>query len=502
MMVVRDFSTHRQLAELLRGFADLARKDNVRITGITADSRFIRPGYLFLALQHDDVASHINMAVDAGAAAVVLESVRRPDISGYCVPLIALPELRAQAGLIAARFFDYPSRHIDVMGITGTNGKTTVAYLIARTLALQEQFSPGFIGTLGYGPIEQLSDCPNTTPEPVTLQNIFSELYQREMNIAVVEVSSHGLDQHRVIGVEFDVAVFTNLERDHLDYHLTMDAYAGCKRRLFRDYSIKKAIINIDDEYGLQLARECRDDMDVIGYTLNDQAIKGVAMVSAKVVNDDGLCLDLQIDSPWGSGLLSSPLAGRFNASNLLASLSALCISGMAFNDALSGLSVCSGAPGRMEFIRYGGQPSIVIDYAHTASALKQVLKSLRSQSSGRVICVFGCGGQRDKGKRAEMGRIAEEFADHIFVTSDNPRHEPLPMIVEDIIGGMINPDCVSRITDRREAITAALRLANPDDLVLIAGKGHENYQDIAGVKLPFNDRAVVDDILHEAGSG
>lgn len=502
MMTVENLTYGQTLSQLLQGLLPLSNQDDVKVTGITSDSRKVNTGDLFIAYKNSAVMDYVESAIDSGASAVVAEVDQLPDIPKYNVPVISLPQLTAQAGLIAARFFGHPTHDMNVIGITGTNGKTTVSYLIAQASSLIGLGKSGLIGTLGYGPFDQISKGPNTTPEPVTLQNIFANMYQDGVDLVAMEVSSHGLDQYRITGVEFDIAVFTNLSRDHLDYHQTMESYAESKRRLFSDYLIRKAVFNLDDEYGHKLADEFQNKMQLVGYTLASGRQYDFPVVSANVVSNKPAGLTLDVSSPWGKGLLQSDLIGDFNASNLLASLSALCMAGVSFSDALSNLSKCSSIPGRMEYFRQEGMPLVIVDYAHSPEALRQALRALQSQTSGKLICVFGCGGQRDKGKRAEMGQIAETYADHIFLTNDNPRDEDAETIIEDIIGGIKDQSRVIKELDRRKAIRLAIHSASEDDVLLIAGKGHEDYQEIAGVRYPLSDRSIVKQVLGEPESG
>jgi UDP-N-acetylmuramoyl-L-alanyl-D-glutamate--2,6-diaminopimelate ligase len=281
-----------------------------------------------------------------------------------------------------------------------------------------------------------------------------------------------------------------------------MENYAESKRRLFSDYSIKKAVINLDDDFGRELIAEFQNKIELVGYTLKPVSQNQIPVVSANIISSNASGMTLEVNSPWGEGTLTSGLIGQFNASNLLASLSALCLSGMPFAEALSALSKCSSVPGRMESFRQEGKPVVIVDYAHSPDALKQVLIDLKSQSSGKLVCVFGCGGDRDQGKRAEMGGIAEALADHIFLTNDNPRHESAEAIIEDIISGIKNHSCFTKELDRRNAIMAAIDSASSNDVVLIAGKGHEDYQEISGVRHPFSDRLIVQEILNLQKSG
>jgi len=502
MMSAENLTYTQTLSQLLQGIVDVASQDDVKVTGITSDSRMVNTGDLFIAYKNSDIMAYVQSAIDAGASAVVIESEQLLDIPVYSVPVIALPQLRAQAGLIAANFFGHPSHDMNVIGITGTNGKTTVSYLIAQALDIRSPGKSGLLGTLGYGPFNNICKGPNTTPEAVMLQNTFANLQQENIDTVAMEVSSHGLEEYRVTGVEFDIAVFTNLSRDHLDYHQTMENYAESKRRLFSDYSIKKAVINLDDDFGRELIAEFQNKIELVGYTLNPVSQNQMPVVSANIVSSNASGMTLEVNSPWGDGTLTSGLIGQFNASNLLASLSVLCLSGIPFAEALSALSKCSSVPGRMESFRQEGKPVVIVDYAHSPDALQQVLMDLQSQSSGKLVCVFGCGGDRDQGKRAEMGGIAEAIADYIFLTNDNPRYESAEAIIEDIISGIKDHSHFTKELDRRNAIMAAIESASNNDVVLIAGKGHEDYQEIAGVRHPFSDRVIVQEILNQQNSG
>ena len=341
-MSVENLTYSQTLSQLLQDLVDVANQDDVKITGMTADSRLVKTGDLFIAYKNPDIMAYVKSAIDAGASAVVIESDQLPDIPKYSVPVIALPQLCAQAGLIAAKFFGHPSHDMNVIGITGTNGKTTVSYLIAQAIDIRSPGKSGLLGTLGYGPFNNICKGPNTTPEAVMLQNTFANLQQEKIDTVTLEVSSHGLEEYRVTGVEFDIAVFTNLSRDHLDYHQTMENYAESKRRLFSDYSIKKAVINLDDDFGRELIAEFQNKIELVGYTLKPVSQNQIPVVSANIVSSNASGMTLQVNSPWGEGTLTSGLVGQFNASNLLASLSALCLSGMPFVEALSALSKCS----------------------------------------------------------------------------------------------------------------------------------------------------------------
>lgn len=486
------------LSALLHDFTDTNNLQDVKVTGITSDSRMVKTDDLFIAYPHANALNHINMAIEQGASAVAFQITQSEDIPKYTVPIVALPQLQVQAGLIASRFFDHPTDNLNVIGVTGTNGKTTVSHLITHAL---EQHNPGknsVIGTLGYGHLNDLAKSPNTTPDAITLHSILAEFCQQEIDTVTMEVSSHGLDQHRVSGVEFDIAVFTNLSRDHLDYHKNMDAYMESKRRLFNEHIVNHAVINCDDAYGIQLCKQLPQKMEIVAYTLNADKHYDYPTITAQTsYNHNGLTLE--IDSPWGNGVLHSDMMGRFNAENLLASLAVLCLSDIEFTNALGSLSKAPYLAGRMEFLRHSGKPTVVIDYAHTPDSLKQILQSLRAQSPAKLICIFGCGGQRDKGKRAEMGRVAERFADQVVLTNDNPRYEAPQTIIEDITKGIKNHNLVTQEMDRKHAITMTIHAASKDDLILVAGKGHEDYQEVDGVKIPFNDSTIVKETIYQS---
>ena len=486
------------LQVLLQGIVDTECSHSV--SGIHLDSRLIRAGDVFLAYrgEQNDGRHYIKDAITAGAVAVVVEaeSFSQADIHSLSVPIIPIRALRSQAGKIIERFYACPSHDLDIVGITGTNGKTSVAYMLARALMAYQEKEVGSVGTLGYGTISNLQTGSNTTPDPLTLHRLFAELRTASIKSVVMEVSSHALQQGRVSGVDFTIGVFTNLSRDHLDYHHDMQSYARAKRQLFLAENMQFAVLNADDEYGRRLHGELRKKLPVVSYGLisefSSEVLKTQGLVRRNVTNR----LELDIRSPWGRGVLRSQLNGRFNAYNLLASLSVLCLLDVPFEQALERLALLDSVPGRLEYFGHGHSPQVFVDYAHTPDALKQVLLGLRQQESGKLICVFGCGGERDQGKRAEMGRIAERYADELIVTSDNPRSEAPQAIVDDIMAGMLAPAAVTVQLDRAAAIRSAILAADRTDIVLIAGKGHETYQEIAGQRLPFSDRQWVRKVL------
>ena len=490
------------LKTLLEGLTDVATCGQISVSGLNMDSRKIRPGDLFLACHGKETSGvhYLRQAISAGAVAIVAEADAGLQRFINDVPVIAVGDLRAKAGVIAARFHDHPSRKIKVIGVTGTNGKTSVSYFIAQALAGISSHKAGLIGTLGYGVYPQLQAGANTTPDPVIVQSTLADFYRQGIDTVVMEVTSIGLDQGRVRGVDFNIGIFTNLTIDHLDYHGDMTTYAEAKKQLFTSHGIRHAIINIDDEYGRRLYREIATAVPVTGYGLVDQlsvvnAFDDKSILQAMVEeNDQGVTLSIR--SPWGEAQLSVAIGGRYNSYNLLASLAALCVMGIPFSQALERLSLLSPVPGRLEKYGGGGQPTVFVDYAHTPDALQNVLAFLQGQNAGKLVCVFGCGGNRDRSKRSQMGAIAESYADAIILTNDNPRHEDPQAIIADILSGISNRSPVHIELDRRKAIAAAIQSAGAGDTVLIAGKGHETCQEIAGQRYPFSDRQLVRHLL------
>lgn len=451
---------------------------------LTADSRQVQTNDVFLAFPGDvhDGRRHVDAALAAGAAAVLWEPAgAETDLAR--LPGLAVANLRGQAAELAAEWWQHPSRALWMVGVTGTNGKTSCSHWLAEALARLGRRT-AVIGTLGNGFPEALAGSSHTTPDPVTLQGLLADYRAAGAAAIAMEVSSHALDQGRVAAVAFDIAVLTNLSRDHLDYHGDMARYAAAKARLFHWPGLRQAVLNLDDEFGQHLARAlAASDVRVLGYGLRAGEIRGEGLR----LGVDGLSLDVR--TPWGNGRLDSRLLGEFNAYNLLACLGVLLASEIPFDAALAALAEVHAVPGRMQRLGGGGQPTVVVDYAHTPDALDKTLATLRPLARGRLRCVFGCGGGRDKGKRALMGEVAARRADAVIVTSDNPRHEDPAAIVADILAGMPAGQVVR--LDRAEAIGIAIAEAGPDDVVLIAGKGHETYQEVGNERLPFADAEV-----------
>ncbi|PHV12769.1 UDP-N-acetylmuramoyl-L-alanyl-D-glutamate--2,6-diaminopimelate ligase [Chitinimonas sp. BJB300] len=458
---------------------------------LVADSRRVKPGDAFLAFQgeYSDGRSHIANAIAAGAGCVLWEAENFSWPVDWQTPNLAIPQLRAQAGIIASHLLGNPSQSLWTIGITGTNGKTSCAHWLAQAFTLLGK-RPVLLGTLGYGALDALTEASHTTPDALRLHNLLAEFRETGATHLAMEVSSHGIEQARVHGVEFDVAVFTNLTRDHLDYHGSMAAYGAAKRKLFEWEGLQTAIINSDDAFGVELLEQIPKTL-TLSYGLNDGDLRATKLAC----NLDGI--HMHISSPWGPAELKSPLLGSFNAYNLLACLGVLLKSDVSLADAVAVLEQVESAKGRMQRLGGGKKPLLVVDYAHTPDALENALSTLREvlPASRRLFCVFGCGGDRDKGKRPQMGRIACHLADTVIITNDNPRKEDPKAIIRDILAGVdgvaakhINRGDYSILSNRAAAIRSAIELAEPGDIVLIAGKGHEEYQDANGVKTPFSD--------------
>jgi UDP-N-acetylmuramoyl-L-alanyl-D-glutamate--2,6-diaminopimelate ligase len=470
----------------------------IRASGIALDSRKLKHGDLFLAYpgQRADGRAHIAQAIAAGASAVIWERSGFQWDASWRVPNLGVTDLRRHVGEIASRFFQYPSRDLWLAGVTGTNGKTSCSHWIAQSLGRLGRKS-AVIGTLGSGFPGALDVAMNTTPDAVSLQARLAALRAEGAFGCAMEVSSHGLDQGRVEGVEFDVALFTNLSRDHLDYHGSMEEYGAAKARLFHWPGLRHAVVNVDDPFGRTLAQSIdRSKVNVLGYGLGRGEIAGHKLD----LSTRGL--KLEISTPWGAARLRSRLIGEFNATNLLGVLGVLMTTEMPLQDAVEAIAQVEPVPGRLQMIRLPGAPLVVVDYAHTPDALEKVLQTLRQLLSpdAKLICVFGCGGDRDAGKRPVMGEVATRLAHRVVITSDNPRSEDPRSIVEAIAAGS-HANFEIEI-DRSTAIFKALQSASTDDVVLIAGKGHETYQEIGGQRLPFDDTLVAREGLRRRMEG
>jgi UDP-N-acetylmuramoyl-L-alanyl-D-glutamate--2,6-diaminopimelate ligase len=490
------------LAWLLDGIAPAPACD-ARISDLTQDSRAVRAGSLFLALPGRS-AHGLAFAAEAaarGAAVVLWDPAGVPDglesaggfspIMNGTVVVAPVAGLRRLAGRIADRFFGRPSAHLRVTGITGTNGKTTCAYLLAQCLA-RLHGDAAYVGTLGWGRVDALQPPTHTTPDVVSVHRQLSALRAQGVHDVAIEVSSHALDQGRVDGVRFHSAAFTNLTRDHLDYHATMEAYGAAKARLFDVAGLEQVVINVGDPFGRELALRHRGPPPLTGVWVGP-GVPGWA--GGRSLHAEEVVLDLRgitlvLGGSFGSRRLTTRLLGRFNAENAVIVGALLVGLGIPLEAAAAALAACTAPPGRMELIEAtaAGKPLAVVDYAHTPDALAKALEAIKEHCRGAVWCVFGCGGDRDPGKRPMMGEVADRLADRIIVTDDNPRSEDPQSICDGIAGG-IQTRPFRVIHDRGAAIAAALREAAANDIVLIAGKGHEDYQIYGDVRRSFSDR-------------
>jgi len=475
------------------------RELGIVLHNLATDSRRVRPGDTFIACPGEisDGREFIGQAIAAGAIAVLWESgdgfLWDP---AWRVPQLGIAGLRRHCGEIAAHVYGNPSRQMRTIGVTGTNGKTSCSHWIAQALTRLGR-KTAVIGTLGAGFPGQLRAGTHTTPDAVALQKLLAEYQRQGAECAVMEASSHGLAQHRLNGVAFDTALFTNLTRDHLDYHGDMQSYAAAKAELFRWPGLRHAVINLDDYYGAAIAAEVnRSGVELLGYGFNDAAL------TARNLQLTAQGLRFDVISPFGEARLQSCALGRFNAANLLGALGVLLAGGVDLHDAVSALAEVEPVAGRLQMLGGGDSPLVVVDFAHTPDALGKALAALRELLDGqpvicseqsharKLICVFGCGGDRDRGKRPIMAEVATTLADQVIVTSDNPRFEKPRAIIDEIMAGA-STGVAQVFEDRAVAIAEAIHTAHCGDIVLIAGKGHEEYQEINGVRLPFSDVAV-----------
>lgn len=492
------------LESLIQGFAVDTVDSTISVSGIAIDSRLVKPGDCFIALKGavTDGAHYIDQAVASGAVAVLVDRLSEVSIDqdNIGASIVAIDNLSYHLSEIAGRFYNNPSQSMNVVAFTGTNGKTTCSLLfsqlLARALVLGERQKSSYIGTTGYGVAEphasnssdnlfkaKLSGSTQlTTPDAVSVQRILAELANNGTDSVALEASSHSLVQYRLQSVEIDTAVFTNLSRDHLDYHKDLQSYAAAKARLFEMPSVKTAIINLDDSVGGQIAANLQPEIQLITFSLDNQ----IADIYCSHIELDASGINAQLVTPWGEGRIKSSLIGGFNLSNLLAVIAAACVQGVSLDNCLQLLPELQAAPGRMQSVSINAEPQVIVDYAHTPDALEKVLQAIKPYCLGQLWLVFGCGGNRDSGKRIEMGKIANQFADKIIITNDNPRFEQPELIAEQIIQG-IDKDVKVEL-DRRRAISTSIIQAESQDIILIAGKGHEDYQIIGDTKLPFSD--------------
>ncbi len=467
---------------------------DLEIKGVTHDSRQVKPGFIFCALsgQRDDGNRYIQDAIDRGAAAVV--SGQATAVSRGQAAFIQARDPQETMAVLAAAYHGDPSRKLQVVGITGTNGKTTIAFMIRDILRAAGR-KTGLVGTVEYEIGDRVIPAGRTTPEASDLQKMLAEMVAVGCRAAVMEVSSHALVQKRVAGIEFDVAVFTNLTHDHLDYHETVPRYFEAKASLFQGLARQgkkaAAVINLDDPWGVQLAQ-----LPGLAASLVTYGTGVAATVRAERIRVSARGSEAIVQSPWGPAAVKLSLLGRFNIHNALAALAAAGTLGIRPESAAETLAKMTAVPGRLEEIKTGQGFLVFVDYAHTEDALQNVLTTLRELAARRLIVVFGCGGNRDKTKRPRMGAVVARLADYAILTSDNPRGENPSAIIAEIQSGMQGTREYEVVEDRYEAIVKALSLAESGDVVLVAGKGHENYQEFANTVIPFDDRQVVRECL------
>ncbi len=482
---------------------DFQGDPETEISSVEYDSRQVKPGALFVAVRgyRDDGRLYIKDAVKAGASAVLVEKFKTEDPG---VPVVVVPDARRSMALAAAELYDHPAEKLVMIGITGTKGKTTTAFLLESILK-QAGFSVGLMGTIKVSFADRERPALITTPESADLQKYLSEMVQSGVSHVVFEVSSHALALSRVVGCTFDIGIFTNLGREHLDYHQNLESYFEAKKRLFCQYLTGKhlaggprAVINLDDEWGRKLAEE-------MGPAALTYAVESDAELTAKEIRNDRLNLSASLMTPAGDFEVHSHLLGRFNLYNFLAAAAAALALGVRVEHIAAGLEKIIKVPGRLERVGQNNDYLVLIDYAHTAEALVKALESVRDMAPGRLLTVFGCGGDRDKSKRPLMGAAAGKLSDFAIVTSDNPRTEDPLSIIKQIEPGLLDlnlkrwepgesngnypPGSYAVVPDRRKAIQLGVRLMRRGDVLLVAGKGHEDYQIIGRDKFDFDDR-------------
>jgi UDP-N-acetylmuramoyl-L-alanyl-D-glutamate--2,6-diaminopimelate ligase len=461
------------------------------VKNITSDSRRVQSGSLFLAYPGDkaDGRNYIVDAIKSGASAVIWDSENFEWNAKWDIENKPIKQLRLQAGSIASQFYGKPSEKLWMIGVTGTNGKTSISQWLSQCFNYLGN-KTAVIGTLGNGLPNQLTETLNTTPDAVLLQEMLADYVKQDLKTVAMEVSSHGLHQGRVRGVNFDVAVLSNLTRDHLDYHGSFEDYADAKRRLFVGSDLRVAVLNCDDEFGRGIEEELTNvGTPVLSYGIDH------GVVRATELHFENTHFAFFALTPFGNAPVKANLIGRFNVYNVLAVLATLLASKVSLEDAIEAISHIQSASGRMQQLGGGNLPLVVVDYAHTPDALEKVLTTLKAQASAKLICVFGCGGNRDAGKRELMGKVASDIADAVVVTSDNPRDEAPDKIIQDILTSMQGNFVIEE--DRAKAISVAIFSAKPNDIVLIAGKGHEDYQEIAGKKHHFSDVEQAQNVLN-----
>ncbi len=500
-MSAQAYTFQKLMPQVFETAAAQAHLADVKISGLAMDSRRVQSGDLFFARKGAKLrgADFLLDAQQKGASAALVAKgeLTEAERQALSLPVVEVDDLDYLIGQVASRFYGEPSQHCKVIGVTGTNGKTSCACFLVQALG-QLGHKAALIGTLGNGFWGQLDTASHTTPDPLSLQALMSKLVAEGAEYLVMEVSSHALDQQRVAGVRFEAAAFTNLTRDHLDYHGDMESYGDAKARLFTDYTPAIQLLNLDDVFGRTLWERLEPAPGrMLGFALSDPS----ADLKVADLEFTPAGVRFRYLGETGEAVVEAPMMGSFNASNLLLCASMLEALGFSVASVGTVLSQLEPVPGRMQPLPVSaGKPSVVVDFAHTPDALAQALQALRlhSGSAGRLVCVFGCGGDRDRGKRAEMAAIAERFADQVVVTSDNPRTEAPEAIIEDVMAGFETPAEVRVCVEREQAIRWALKESVEGDLILLAGKGHEQYQEVNGVRHPFSDFDYAWHVLNE----
>lgn len=478
---------------------------DIRINGLTLDSRQVSRDLAFVAVQgHNlDGRDFIPQAISLGARVIMTqtddsEAHGALEMRGGTV-IVHLFDLPAMLSSLAAAFYDYPATKLETVAVTGTNGKTSVVQLLSQLNALLDSRSAA-IGTLGSGVYEGTttrwvpSPADNTTPDAIYMQQILADFVLQKVRQVAFEASSHAIVQGRLRQVKTDIAVFTNLSRDHLDYHQTMANYAAAKRGLLKQPGLRAAVINADDREHKNWCDAAQAGTEIVLTSVghNSPLLSEHRHCLATNVQYHQSGVQFRLESSWGTTVVRAPLLGEFNVRNLLSAMAVLFVQGERFDDVVRVLPMVTPVSGRMEVFSFPRHANIVVDYAHTPDALDQVLTSARAHTDGELWCVFGCGGDRDKGKRPLMGEVAEHKADHVVITTDNSRSEDPKQIAQDIRDGLTQPAAAIFEPDREAAVRYCLTHAKPDDLIIVAGKGHENYQIIDQKKIDYNERAVI----------
>lgn len=489
------------LSELLKGIEPISSEDDCVVRQLQIDSRLVEVGDLFVALpgssQH--ALSYLSEVVKLGAVCVLYA---RDDAAQYQQQLndcrrkiiqIEVGSIRDVAGEVISRFYNEPSKQLDVIGVTGTDGKTSVCRFVAQALSVDTKAA--VIGTTGNGIWGELTTATHTTPDVLSLHKLLFELKNKSASTVVMEVSSHGIEQKRISAVDINTAILTNISRDHLDYHGTVENYRSVKKRLFTQSSIKNIIVNLDDDVGSELALSLHNTKNVWGYSLKPVLNSQFNYVYADIVNVNKDGFSVKAITSLGAVDLNVPLLGRFNISNALTVLCVLLLNNVELKEAAKRIEKIETAPGRMECFKSDDKAMVVVDFAHTPKALELALQALSEHCKGKIWCVFGCGGDRDQGKRPLMGAAAEKYSDYVVLTDDNPRTEDSESIVEQVLSGIDSKNQVTVISNRLQAIEYAIAKASVNDVVLVAGKGHEEFQLIGDLKIPFSDRIEVQKI-------